>query len=55
MAERLTERRVAGIQAPARGQRIVFDKDTRGLGVRVTENGAKSYVLDYRIHGANGD
>ena len=51
MAKRLTERSVAGLPAPERGQRIVFDKDTRGLGVRITQNGARSYVLDYRIHG----
>ena len=51
MAERLTERLVSKLPAPVRGQRIVFDKDARGLGVRITRNGAKSYVLDYRIHG----
>jgi integrase len=51
MATRLTERLVAGLTAPERGQRIVFDKDARGLGVRITKNGAKSFIPDYRIHG----
>jgi integrase len=48
MATKLTPKLVAGIAAPARGNRIEYDTDVRGFGVRVTAGGAKAFVLNYR-------
>jgi integrase len=48
MATKLTPKLVAGIAAPARGNRIEYDTDVKGFGVRVTAGGAKAFVLNYR-------
>lgn len=48
---RLTDKVVAALPPPARGNRIYYDqgKDrVPGFGVRVTAAGARSYVLNYR-------
>ena len=46
----LTERIIR--DAKPRGSTfILWDADVRGLGVRVTPAGSKSYVLDYRTGG----
>ncbi|MHA1535973.1 MAG: Arm DNA-binding domain-containing protein, partial [Alphaproteobacteria bacterium] len=44
---RLTDLSVQRLQPPERGQTIYLDQNLKGFGVRVTENGAKSYVLTY--------
>ena len=49
--EKLTERTIKGLKVPARGNRIHYDKEIPGFGVRITSNGAISFVLNYRIHG----
>jgi integrase len=36
---------------PKTGYRIYYDSGMRGFGLRVTANGAKSFVLNYRVHG----
>jgi integrase len=48
MAERLTDSQVKSIEAPARGNRITYDTDVKGFGVRVTSAGARAFVLNYR-------
>ena len=56
MAVRLTEEVVAQLEPPAKGRRIVFDRDARsppGFGVRITAKGARAYVLRYRWTGAD--
>jgi integrase len=48
---RLTQRRIDELKCPAgKKDRLVFDDDQRGLGVRVTASG-KSYLAQYTLHG----
>ena len=49
-ARALTERLIRDVKAESE-TRIVWDFQVRGLGVRVTPAGAKSYVIDYRTAG----
>ena len=48
MARKITDRIVKVLPAPARGNRITYDVDVKGFGVRVTAAGGKSFVLNYR-------
>jgi integrase len=48
MSERLTDRMIAKLASPTTGNRIYFDSEVGGLGVRVTAAGARSFVLCYR-------
>lgn len=52
MAVRLTDKLVKELPAPAAGNKITYDEDVRGLGVRVTSAGARAYVFNYRVKGA---
>lgn len=47
---RISKSTVAKLTAPATGNKVHFDTEPRGFGVRVTAAGAKSYVLRYRNH-----
>lgn len=49
--QRLDDRLVKALSAPATGAKITYDSDVSGFGVRVTKGGAKAYVLNYRIAG----
>lgn len=51
MAERLTDRLVKALPAPAAGNRIAYDAEVAGFGCRVTSAGAKAFVVNYRIAG----
>src|SRR6185437_11347304 len=51
MAERITSKLIEMLQAPESGNSILYDKDVRGFGVRVTTNGVTSFILNYRING----
>ena len=51
MAEILTEALVRGVGVPGKGNRITYDADVKGFGVRVTYAGAKSFILNYRVGG----
>jgi integrase len=48
---RLNDRTVKALVPPASGNRIVYDGELKGFGVRVTAAGAKAFVLNYRING----
>jgi integrase len=48
MTTKLTPKLVDGITAPARGNRIEYDSEVKGFGVRVTAGGAKAFILNYR-------
>jgi integrase len=37
------------LQRPAKGNRITFDDQVAGFGVRVTAAGAKSFIFNYRV------
>lgn len=49
---RLTQARIDGLKCPP-GKRdmLVFDEDQRGLGVRVTATGGKTFLAQYTFHG----
>lgn len=52
MVKRVSDRMVAGLPLPQKGARVVYDGVLGGFGVRVTANGARSFVLDYaNAHG----
>jgi Arm DNA-binding domain len=53
MAERITDKLVKGLVPPTSGNRIVYDDEVRGFGVRITANGTRAFVLNYR-HDASG-
>lgn len=48
MAQRLTDKAVKALPAPARGNRIAYDTEIKGFGARVTAAGAIAFVLNYR-------
>ena len=47
----LTQTFCKRVQPPATGSRIHYDGGLRGFGLRVTSNGAKSFVLNYWLNG----
>jgi integrase len=49
---KLTQRRIETLECPARAKdALVFDDEQRGLGVRVTASGRKSYLVQYTLGG----
>ena len=45
---RLTDKIVAALAAPKRGNRISYDDDVKGFGCRITASGSRAFVLNYR-------
>jgi integrase len=50
VAQKLTKRIVESIE-PAAGDRLIWDADLKGFGVRVTPAGVRAYVVQYRTAG----
>jgi integrase len=48
----LTDALIKRLQAPERGNRIVYDDVVVGLGARTTAAGAKAFVLTYTVRGS---
>ncbi len=48
---KLTDKGVRALEAPATGNKITYDSETKGFGVRVTTAGAKAFILNYRASG----
>lgn len=48
MAEKLTPDTIKTLPVPATGNKITYDSEVRGFGVRVTAAGAKAFILNYR-------
>lgn len=48
MAQRLTDKAVKALPAPARGNQITYDTEIKGFGARITAAGAIAFVLNYR-------
>jgi integrase len=49
---KLTERRIEALEVERGGKdRLVFDDEQRGLAVRVTAGGGRSYLCQYTLHG----
>jgi integrase len=51
LAQRLTDKVVRGLSAPAQGNKVFYDVDVKGFGCRVTAAGARSFVFNYRVRG----
>ena len=51
MAEKITDKLVRTLVAPAVGNRITYDEEVKGFGVRITSAGAKAFILNYRAAG----
>lgn len=50
-ANRLNDRVVKSLITPDLGNRITYDSEVKGFGVRLTAAGARGFVLNYRING----
>jgi integrase len=48
MASKLTDAVVKALPIPAKGSRISYDLGVKGFGIRVTANGARAFILNYR-------
>src|SRR5215216_5120650 len=48
MADRLSEQFVKRLAPPERGNKITYDSDVKGFGIRVTASGGRSFILNYR-------
>jgi integrase len=48
MAIRLTDGMVKDLPTPESGNRVHYDTDVKGFGCRVTANGVRAFVLNYR-------
>ena len=48
MSERLSDSIIKTLVAPAKGNKIYYDRDLPGFGCRVTSAGARAWVLNYR-------
>ncbi|MCB9931530.1 MAG: site-specific integrase [Alphaproteobacteria bacterium] len=48
MIMKLTDASVKKLEAPERGNRIHYDTEVKGFGVRVTAKGSRAFVLNYR-------
>ncbi len=51
MAEKIADKLVKELQAPKTSNRITYDTDIKGFGVRVTAADAKAFILNYRAGG----
>ncbi len=51
MADKLSDTMVRRIAAPPAGNRVHYDGEVKGFGIRITAAGAKSFVLNYRAGG----
>jgi integrase len=51
MKIRITQTFATRVKPPDTGNRIHYDSEIAGFGLRVTEKGAKSFILNYVIHG----
>jgi len=51
MGKRIVEKSIKKMESPKRGNRIEWDSEIPGFGVRVTAAGVTSFILDYRISG----
>ena len=49
---KLTERKIEALDVESGGKdRLVFDNEQRGLAVRVTSSGGRTYLAQYTLHG----
>src|ERR1019366_2134244 len=51
VADKISEKVVKTLTPPKHGNRILYDAQIPGFGVRVTAAGAISFILNYHVHG----
>src|ERR1700691_5796507 len=51
MSEKISEQVVRNLTPPEQGNRILYDTQIPGFGVRITTAGAVSFILTYHVHG----
>jgi integrase len=51
MSPLITEKLLRKLPPPPQGSKIVYDREVRGFGVRITAAGVKSFVLNYHVSG----
>lgn len=51
MAERITDQIVRNLALPSKGNRVTYDVEIKGFGVRATAAGARAFILNYRAEG----
>ena len=51
MAQKLSDKIIKALPAPEHGNGITYDSEVKGFGVRVTAGAARSFILNYRVHG----
>lgn len=51
MAARLTDKLVKALASPKSGNRITYDTEIKGFGLRMTAGDARAFVLNYRVNG----
>ncbi len=51
MAQRITDKLVKGLEAPATGNRITYDDKIKGFGIRITAAGTRGFIFNYRVKG----
>ena len=49
MAEKITDTLVKSVETPTKGNRITYDMEIKGFGIRVTSGGAKSFFRNYWV------
>jgi integrase len=49
MSQRLTDKIIRALRAPAKGNRVTYDSEVRGFGVRITAADAVAFILNYRV------
>jgi len=48
MAQRLSDTIAKALPVPASGNRITYDSDVKGFGIRITKSGGRAFILNYR-------
>jgi integrase len=51
MSEKISEKTLKNLTPPENGNRILYDSQIPGFGVRITSAGAVSFILNYYVHG----
>ena len=46
-----SNKEISKLPCPEKGQRLVWDSDVPGFGVRITAAGARSFIFNYRVRG----
>jgi integrase len=51
VAQKLTDKLIKSLPSPPSANRITYDTEVKGFGVRITAAGARAFILNYRVSG----